>query len=149
MKEYITIIAGAAVLAVFADIVSPENWKKYIKIVTGLVIACVIIQPIAELRNIDIFDGFDTSGNSFEYEENNAAAQVADELCMNIQKDIKERIYDKTGESVECDVKLILNDDGLIERVDKIYIYGTVSADMRKELAYIYGLDLLEVVVYE
>ncbi|MCH5185352.1 MAG: hypothetical protein J1F64_04415 [Oscillospiraceae bacterium] len=145
MREYITIIAGAAVLSVLADIISPETWKKYIKIVTGIVISCVIIQPAAQIRSINIFTGFE---EDFEAEEYNAAEKVADTLCVNIQKDIKERIFEKTGIKTECDVKLSINDDGLIESVDKIYIYGNIGDEMRKELAYIYGVEIWEVVIY-
>lgn len=148
MKEYITVITGAAILSVLADIISPENWKKYIKIVTGLVIACVIIQPAAEFRNINVFDAFSSFEKDFEYKEYDPAEKVIDELCMKLKEDIKTRVLERSGERIECDVKLSFNDDGLIESVDKIYIYGSITDNMRRELAYVYGMEIQEVVVY-
>lgn len=148
MREYITVIAGTAILSVLADIVSPENWKKYIKIVTGLVIACVIIQPAAEIRNIDVFDAFSSFESDFEYKEYDPSEKIIDELCMKLKDDIKTRIYEKSGENIECDVKLSFDDNGLIKSVDKIYIYGSISDSTRRELAYIYGMEIQEVVVY-
>lgn len=148
MREYITVIAGSAILAVFADILSPQQWKKYIKIITGIVVSCVIIQPIAEIRDMDTGEVFGSFQDDIEYREYNILDDVMEEFCMNIKKDIKERVYERSGADIECDVKIKLNDEGLVESVEKVYIYGDIPDSMREEIAYVYGLEEWEVVIY-
>jgi len=146
MREYVIIMAGTAIMSVIAEILSPENWKKYIKIVTGIIIACSIIQPAASFRNIELNDGIELD---FEEEEADMFDAVMDEFCMKLREDIENRIYDECGLSVQADVKIKLNDEGLIDRVEKIYIYGAIPLKMREKLASIYGLEIYEVIIYE
>ena len=49
MKSYIITVIGAALLSALAEIISPEKWRGYVKIITGLVVISSIIAPAAGL----------------------------------------------------------------------------------------------------
>ena len=56
IKEYLMNIAGAVIITVFAEVLLPDKWNKYIKIITGLIIISAIAAPIKEKINFDISD---------------------------------------------------------------------------------------------
>ena len=58
MKAYIVKIVGAATLAVFADMLSPAEWKKYTSVITAVILMSVIITPIMNIRKIDLMSGY-------------------------------------------------------------------------------------------
>ncbi|MCX7715226.1 MAG: stage III sporulation protein AF [Clostridia bacterium] len=145
MKEYITVIVGAALLSVFADIVSPEQWRKYIKIITGLVIISVIIAPVAKMRNIDL--SFDVDDNFTIEETGSQKKLVADELRRLVQNDAKQKIKEKYGLDADVKASIKLNENMEIERVEKMIVYiDNPPETLKAYIAEIYGLKDEEVI---
>lgn len=150
MKEYITVIVGAALLSVLADILSPEQWRKYIKIVTGFVIISVIISPVARLKNIDLFEGIDYNNTASADFTDYRSKWVAEEFEIRVENDIKERVMNDYGKKCDVDVGISINEDNMIEAVERIeiYTYGECKG-LKEKMAYMYGVDANEVKVNE
>lgn len=150
MKEYVTVIAGAAILSVLADILSPEQWRKYIKIVTGFVIISVIISPVAKLKNIDLFDGIDYNNTISADITDYRSKWVAEEFEVRVENDIKERVMNDYGKNCDVDVKISINDDNMIEAVEQIEIHTDGECiGLKEKMAYMYGVAEDEVKVNE
>ena len=142
MKTYILRIAGAALLAVFADMFSPSGWKKYMGIVTGIILMIVIVTPIANLQAGNVL------GNCSESEEytNDGAKLYADmlkrEFSKSVALDVRERILNEFSKDTVVEAEIETDDDGNIEKILKITVSGR---DLKKEIAdrisYIYEVD--------
>lgn len=142
MKTYILRIAGAALLAVFADMFSPSGWKKYMGIVTGIILMIVIVTPIANLKAGNVL------GNCSESEEytNDGTKLYTDmlkrEFSKSVALDVRERILNEFSTDTVVEAEIETDDDGNIEKILKITVSGR---DLKKEIAdrisYIYEVD--------
>lgn len=148
MREYIIMIVSAALLSSFAEIVSPDNWRKYIKIVTGLIVLAVIITPILNLRDIDLLSSFAVSEQMQEMEEENQRETIKEELKKRVEQDIKDRVESEFSKVVEAEVEIGVNSSDEIVGVDKIYVYSDTSiGGLQRRLAEVYGVDEREVLI--
>lgn len=136
-------IAGGAVLSAFADIMAPNEWKKYMRIITGFILLAVIMSPAARIGVMDMFKG------SFPVEEAEYTPMpslVAEELEKNVENDARERIKREYGADCEIDATLSLNSEGLIDSVDTISV-KTDSARrsaIQSRLYEVYGAKSVE-----
>ena len=143
MKSYIVSIAGGALLAVFADIFSPSGWKKYISIVTGIILITIIMTPIANLKKIDILSAYsEFNDNAISDGERIYSDMLKKEFSERLAVDIKERIKSEFGKDVSVEVVVEMNDSGGIKKADKIII-GGISEDKKisQRISYVYDVD--------
>ena len=146
MKAYIITIIGATLLSAMAGIMSPEKWRGYVQVITGLVIISCIISPASTIVKSDIFDSFDSVEENIAESENLQSDLVMEELKKRINDDIKARMEKEFNLSVTADCDIRVNEEGAIEGVDCVRIYGDKLTDRaRRRLCEVYGLKPYEV----
>ena len=143
MKAYFLMILGAAVLSALASIMSPEKWRGYIRLVTGIIILSCIVSPISNLLGRGGGFYIPEISASSGYDENMHQKLVLDELTARIEEDIKLRMAREYGANISAKVKINLNENNEIEGVTQITIYGTLPPDAKRELINIYGVDTI------
>lgn len=141
MKAYIVTIIGATLLSAYAANLSPESWRKYVKIITGLVLIICILSPIKSLVSTDLFEDFDI----MEYGDVEGKTQeeiVARELGERIEADIEERMKNEFNLGVSARVKIKVNERGEIEGVKEIRVSGdALTGAAKSRLSEVYGTD--------
>ena len=145
MKAYIITIIGATLLSAFADMLSPDKWRKYVQMITGLVIISCIIAPLNSILSEDIFSGF---GSFEENEIEGGEIQrdlVIEELTSRVEADIEERLQKEFGISVTAEVEISVNENNEIEGVDRIRLFGMgVDNRVKDRLKEVYGVREVE-----
>lgn len=137
MKEYMTAVIGSAVLSALAQLVSPQRWAKYVRLVCGIMIVSVIASPIAEFKRIDIFDIEKYNG---ELDINAQKKAVISEMERKVAEDISVRIAEEFSEEAQVGVRLCVNDKYEIEGVDEISVWiSTKREKIRRRLSQIYS----------
>ncbi len=124
MKEYILSIIGAAVLSSFASMLSPDKWRKYIGVVTGLVVISCIIAPIAKFSKADMFKGFEYIETGADYGYEMQEEIIREEMSKSIGEDISKRLYDEFGIKVTAAASVAINEKNEITGIEKIKIKG-------------------------
>ena len=141
MKNYILTLIGTALLASMVNMVSPEQWRKYIKLITGIVVISVLIAPLGKIMNVDIFQDFtiETAG----LDENIQKKAVSEELKKRVEQDMEERIQKEFFAECSCSVALRVNENFEIEGIDRIQItgFGGDKGALSNRLANIYGIQ--------
>lgn len=146
MKAYIITIIGATLLAAMAGILAPEKWRGYVQIITGLVIISCIVSPVTKIAKSDIFDGFDSVGESIENGGNLQLQLVEEELKKRIDADIKARMKKEFSLDVTAECSIRVSAEGEIEGVESVLIYGDKLTPRAKDrLCEVYGLAADEV----
>lgn len=142
MREYILKITGAAILAVFVDLLSPNSWRKYLSIVSGIIILSVIISPVAELKNIDILSGY-SENKVIEGEGNRIYSDMLEkEFSKRIADDIRERVHEEFSKDVSVETMVEVNEKGNIEKISKIIISGHgLDNKISDRISYIYDVE--------
>ncbi len=126
MKSYIITIIGATLLSSVGVMLTPENMRKYVSIITGFIIISAIVAPLSALRDIDIFSGLDDiSTNTQNYEEIYSAS-VLGALSARIEEDIKERLKDEFDYTGDVSVR-ILAENTNIKSIAEIILHSHVS----------------------
>ena len=143
MKSYVMMIAGGAMLSAFADIMAPEEWKKYIKIITGFILLAVIVTPAARLGHMELFA---QSFSDAEVEYTPMPQMVAEELEKRVEQDAEDRMKSEYSADCEIDASVKINSDGLIESVEKMTVKTNSARTeaIRKRLCEVYGLSSVE-----
>ena len=118
MKEYIITVAAAALVAALTDILSPEEWGKYIKIVVGFLILSIVLTPVAKLKNAELALPYYDSEITDEPIRDKVTAQCE----QNIADDIEERVKKEFGIECAAAVKLDLDENRNITGVKSILI---------------------------
>lgn len=125
MKGYIISIAVSAIIAATVNMIAPEKWKKYIGLVTGLVVVLCIGRPIFELAGTDVFSGFSFESRELSDEgEERFRTEIRQGLEERLEEDIKARVEREFGRECDAEVTAGMNDAGQITGVDRIVIYG-------------------------
>lgn len=148
MKQYIITIIGAAVLCGAAHLLTPVNWVKYVKIITGLVILSIIASPIAEIKNINIFSDFSVPKS--ELNESLQIDTISTELEKRINQDIEERIKNEFFCEATAKSTVSVNENNEITGVSHIKIITKAEpARLTERLCEIYGIEKDGVEIYE
>ncbi len=143
MRQYIISIAVSAVVSTIVGIITPDKWRKYVHIVTGLVIVLCIASPVFSLLKSDIFEGFSYNDTVVSKDgEEMLRGELTKELSERIENDISERLKKENGINCSAEVKISVNDEGAIEGVDEIILYGDkMNGAVYSRLKEIYGTD--------
>lgn len=146
MREYIILIAGAAVLSVLGEMMSPESWKKYIRIITGLIVVSVIVTPIAELKKINLLDGIDFKVSEELTDYSNQ--WLLDEFTDNVCTDVKDRVKREYGKECEVRINVAVSGENEIEGIERMEVYMNFPpAELKEKLSQMYGIDSSEVIL--
>ncbi len=148
MKGYIIKIIGAALLSVFADIMSPKGWEKYIGVVTGMILLSVMVFPVAELKEIDLLKDIEGVDYSVETGLKQYQSALMSEFSKSIAIDVRDRIKREFDCDVSAEATVDIDDNGNIKSISKIIIKGNdLNTDIKERISYIYDVD--EVVIYD
>ena len=141
MREYIILVAMASIISAIVDILSPENWRKYIRIVTGFLILAVLISPVAKFKNIEIFN----SQESFQASEIPTRDLVVAELQKRVERDIEERILVEFKREATAIAELDIDSEHRIRGVKRIRLSLKKAPDgLRERLLEVYGCENIE-----
>ena len=143
MRGYFMMVVGAAVLSALASIMTPEKWRKYIQLVTGIVILCCITSPIAAFLGSDGGFSIPEISSAADYDEDMHKDIVIEELRERIEEDIEERMKREYGAQIIAEVKIDINENNEIEGVTRIYIRGKLNEAAKQRLCEIYGVDMI------
>lgn len=142
MKEYILSIIGAAVLSSFSSMLSPDKWRKYIGVITGLVVISCIISPLSKFSKTDLFKGFEYIENNEQYSQNMQKEIILEEMSENIGKDISKRLLDEYGISVTAAAAVSINENNEICGIEKIRVKGArLTKTQKARLCEVYGVS--------
>lgn len=143
MTAYISSIIAAAVLSGAASLLSPENWRKYVGMITGIVILCTIISPLSEISVTDIFDSFETRISTQETTEGEELRldMIKKELSSRVNADIEERIRKEFGADIKANTEIAADADGNITGVKKIVVDGRLTETAVNRLCEVYGIE--------
>lgn len=146
MKEYILTIIGATLLSVLADVISPEQWRKYIQLLTGLVIVSCILTPAFKIVDLDLFSGFELTDTNLEEGEKLQQELVVDELEKRVAEDAKQRIVSEFQCEAEVEAEVSVDEQMQITGVKKIRIRGKNLPDnLSARIREVYGTKNVEV----
>lgn len=141
MREYIILVAMSAIVAAVTDILSPKEWRGYVRLAVGFLILAVLISPLTKMKNIEIFN----VEEKFEVSDAAIKDRVSLELTQNIQKDIEERILTEFKTEAEAQVSLDMDSEHKIKGVKSIVIKsGKVPVGLLERLKEIYGCESIE-----
>ncbi len=141
MKAYIMTIIGATLLSAYASNLAPETWRKYVRIITGLVLIICILSPIKSLVGADLFADFDINAVS-GVEGKTQTQLVAEELSERVEADIEERLKKEFGISARARVKISVNDKGEITGVKEIRVSGgRLTRAAKARVCEVYGVN--------
>lgn len=143
MKAYIISIAVSTVISAAVTMITPEKWSKYVSIVTGLVVTVCIAQPIINLVNADVFEGFTyKAGHSRSEGEKVLYSQIKEELEKRIADDAKQRLETEFGKTCEAQAGVTMTENGEVAGVKTIFIYGDkIDAVVIGRLREVYGAE--------
>lgn len=122
MRAYLMNIAGAVIITVFADVLLPDKWNKYIKIITGLIIISAIASPVKSKINFDISRFFRESEQLQLQGEDYSKQLIKTELASRINSDCEQRLKDEFNITADVSCSLFVNDYSEITGVDTIEI---------------------------
>ncbi len=139
MKSYLMNIIGAVLICVFTDIVLPDKWSKYIKIITGLIIITAIASPLENKLNLDFSEHIDQAQKFQSNGEEYTALLIKEELENTIKTDIEQRILDEFDKEIECNVSVGLNSENKISGILRVNLIGDVNSKMLSRIEEIYA----------
>lgn len=140
MKAYILTIIGATLLSAYASNLAPESWRKYVRIITGLVLIICILSPIKSLVSTDLFEDFDIAEIG-GVEGKTQEEIVVSELGKRIEDDIAARMKKEFDLNVSAEVTISVNEAGEIEGVKEIRTSGDALTNAAKSrLCEVYGV---------
>lgn len=141
MKEYIILVAVSAVLAAFADVLSPKEWRGYIRVITGFLILAVLLSPVAKLKDIEVF----SLDENLEVSDVKMKDKVAEELKKNVEQDIEERISAEFEGNADVSVDIAIDDGHKIKGVERIVIKSKkIPKGLEERLKEVYGCENVE-----
>lgn len=143
MTAYISSIIAAAVLSGTASLLSPESWRKYVGMITGVVILCTIISPLSKTDVADIFDSIDSriSAQETEAGEELRLDMIKKELSERVNRDIKERMKKEFNADINAEAEISADADGNITGVSEIVIDRRLSETAVNRLCEVYGIE--------
>lgn len=141
MREYIITAAIGAIIASVADIMAPEGWKGYVRIGAGFLILALLISPISQIKNAELFympQQGELNGMSLKN-------SILDEFQKNVEKDIEERLISEFGVSGDVAVEIDVDEEYNIRGVEEINIKTEKIPDgLEERLRNVYGCERIQ-----
>lgn len=147
MKAYIISIVGAALLSAFADMMLPAGWRKYVRMITGLLLLSVMLAPVAKLQDIDIPEAMQLEETAVDAAGQDVHAEVIQELELRIAADAAQRIQEEYGIAAKVRAVVKANAENQIEYVELLEITAQSLPDgVRARMQEVY--DVREVSIH-
>lgn len=140
MKGYIISLCTAAVIAAVADILSPKEHQKYIRVLLGFLIMLVILSPLPKVKNLKL----EPLKNDSEKNTAVFLDGISQKLKENVEADIRERLKGEFGITSDAEVLLDIDEEHKIRGVTKISLSKKVPENAVKRLSEVYGCDKIE-----
>jgi stage III sporulation protein AF len=122
IKEWVTRILVTVIFMVLADMILPNNnFKKYAKLATGLIVMITILTPIFKLfdSSINMEQHIQTYISSFENKKSNLDRMAVEKEVRKktieaykekLKKTIEQSVYNKTGKKYSV-INIDINED--------------------------------------
>lgn len=140
MKGYVISVCVAAIVIALADILSPKEYQKYVRVFLGFLIMLVIFSPLPAIKNIRL----EPLQNKTNENTLILLDDVSKKLEENIEADISERLKGEFGITADAKVLLDIDDEHKIRGVTKIELSRKVPQNAVKRLSEVYGCDRIE-----
>ncbi len=124
MKEYASSILIVSILSILLESILPEgNHKKYIRVIIGLLVMLVILNPLKKLPHYS--DSFymphlRLGDNELSY--SSGKPYIALSFEKNLSQAISEDVYKKFSKVIACRVYTSVNQEGQITGIEKITV---------------------------
>lgn len=140
MKGYIISLCLSAIIASLADIISPKEHQKYIRILLGFLILSVVLSPIPAVKKIKLAPlQAQTSDNAAIFSNG-----ISKKLKENVETDICERLKDEFGIVCDANVFLEIDEEHKIRGVKSIELSKKIPENALTRLKEIYGCERIE-----
>ena len=129
MKTYFMSIMFAVLISVFAGMILPDKWDKYIKIITGLIIISTIVTPLKKTWDFNYdeyllkYDEIETDGTEYQRQ------LITKELGNKIKNDISDRLSEEFQVDPEVKVTIGIDQENKITGVKIIELNGDDLSD--------------------
>ena len=140
MRGYVAAVCVSAVIAALADILSPKEHRKYIRILLGFLVLSVILSPLEGVGKIKlepIRKGALENSEAF-------LDSVSEKLRENIEADIAERMDKEFGIALTAAAELEIDGEGKILGVKRSILSRKIPEKALKRLKEVYGCDRIE-----
>ena len=125
----------------FADILSPSEWKKYTSVVTAIILMSVIVTPVMHIRKIDIMSGY-SEDEIIANGEEIFSDSLKTEFSKKVAEDVRIRISDEFSLDTSVEVEVVLNKSGSIDKISKITISGSnLNGRVSERIKNIYDVE--------
>ncbi len=108
IKAYFLSIITVIIFTVIIEILMPNSsFRKYIKLVLGLLVIIVMINPITNLKDVSVstFEGSDEIIMLAKEYENVQENQINEVFCEKLEKQISDDILQKYSENIKISVE--------------------------------------------
>ena len=131
MRTYLMNLAGAIIVTAFSDVLLPDKWSKYVKIITGLIIISAIATPVKDKINFDISSYLSESEQLSQQGEEYSKKLVANELERKINEDCELRILEEFNIDSKVLCTISINEKNEITGIEEINI---IAQNVGKEV---------------
>ena len=142
VKEYATSIITVSILAVLLENILPgDGNKKYIRVVIGLLVMLVILQPLTALPHYkEVFALPYTHIDDSALSPPDIKPYIAESFEKKLALRLEEAIYQAFQTAVSCRVTCHVNEDGQITGVSAIHVQP-YSKEIGHYIAENYGFE--------
>ena len=147
MSVYIASVISAAILSGAASLLSPDSWRKYVGMITGIVILATIIAPLSRISVSEVFSSFNEPVTEQEISDGEQfrLQMIEDELTGRINTDIENRMRDEFNIKVHADAEIGVDSGGKITGVKKITVDRSLPENAKQRLCEVYGVKGISV----
>lgn len=142
LKEYATSIIVVSILAVLLEAILPEeSSKKYLRVVIGLLVMLIILQPLTALpqyKSLFTLPSFQLTDDDLSLPT--MRPYVAESFSRRLALKLEEDIYQIFHKTVSCRIQCTTNDAGQITAIDAIHLQP-FTQDIQTYIAETYGLE--------
>ena len=140
MKGYIISICLSAIIASLADIISPKEHQKYIRILLGFLMLSVILSPLPGIKKIKL------EPLKSQIADNTAVFSdgISKKLKENVESDISERLKGEFGIVCDAEVLLEIDEQHKIRGVKRIELSKKIPETAIARLKEVYGCERIE-----
>ncbi len=152
---YIKTIVSFLIVSVFVEIITPEGYKKYLKLLMGLMLTLTVLRPVAYLSGINenVIGGaverwseeiWELPETYTDTEENSLSFYIFEErlsekICFDAEAEKAEIVVDESDESYGkiLEIRLYKSEKGDDDSKKVAYIAGRYGVDI-KNIEFIY-----------
>ena len=154
-SAYIKTIVSFLLISVFVEIISPEGYKKYLKLLMGLMLTATVLRPLIYMSGVssDTISGvvekwayeiWETPNTNVASSEDSLSRYIFEEqlsksICLDAEAERAEVIIDEGNEDYGeiLQIRLYRSEKGDDDKKKAAYIAGRYGVDV-KNIEFIY-----------